>query len=49
MPASKKPTLRKLAVYACGALVFLVARPTPVVFACGAALALAGEALRVWA
>ena len=32
MPASKKPTLRKLAVYACGA-----------------ALALAGEALRVWA
>jgi len=49
MPASKKPTLRKLAVYACGALVFLVARPTPVLFACGAALALAGEALRVWA
>jgi protein-S-isoprenylcysteine O-methyltransferase Ste14 len=49
MPASKKPTLRKLAVYLGGAIFFLIARPQPVLFACGASLAIAGEALRVWA
>lgn len=49
MPASKKPTLRKLAVYSAGALVFLLADPMPALFAAGAALALAGEFLRIWA
>lgn len=49
MPASKRPTVRKLAVYAVAAAFFLVAKPQPLLFACGATLAIAGEALRVWA
>lgn len=49
MPASKRPTIRKLAVYAGAAIFFVIARPTPLLFACGATLAIAGEALRVWA
>lgn len=49
MPASKKPTLRRVAVYACCAVVFLFATPTPVLFAVGAALAVLGELLRIWA
>jgi len=49
MPASKKPTLRKMAVYASALLVFLLARPTPLFFAIGASLCVAGELLRLWA
>ncbi len=49
MAASKKPTLRRLVVYAAGALVLLLAKPTPWLFAIGAVLAVAGELLRIWA
>ncbi|MBL8841860.1 MAG: isoprenylcysteine carboxylmethyltransferase family protein [Planctomycetes bacterium] len=49
MPASKKPTLRRIAVYLAGALVFVLARPTIELYAVGCGLALAGEALRLWA
>ena len=49
MPASKKPTIRRLFVFLCGLLVFVLARPTPVLFAVGAAVAFLGEALRIWA
>jgi protein-S-isoprenylcysteine O-methyltransferase Ste14 len=49
MPASKKPTLRKVAVYLVAAAIFLIARPQPLLFACGATIAIVGEALRVWA
>lgn len=49
MPASKKPTLRRMSVYACAALVFLLARPTPKLFAVGATLCVLGELLRIWA
>jgi protein-S-isoprenylcysteine O-methyltransferase Ste14 len=49
MPASKKPTLRRISVYACGALVFLLARPTPLLFGIGASLCVVGELLRIWA
>jgi protein-S-isoprenylcysteine O-methyltransferase Ste14 len=49
MPASKKPTLRRIAVYLSAVLIFLLARPTPLLYAIGAALCVAGESLRVWA
>jgi protein-S-isoprenylcysteine O-methyltransferase Ste14 len=49
MPSSKRPTLRRIAVYAGGVIFFLIARPTRELFIAGAALALAGEVLRVWA
>ena len=49
MSASKTPTTRRVAVYAAAVLVFLLASPTPVLFAVGASLALLGECLRVWA
>lgn len=49
MPASKKPTLRRLAVYAVAVLVLVLARPTPRLYAIGCGLALLGEALRLWA
>jgi len=49
MPASKKPTLRRLAVYLSAALVFFLARPTPLFFAIGATLCILGEVLRIWA
>jgi hypothetical protein len=35
--------------FAFGALVFVLARPTPATLAVGAPIALAGEALRIWA
>ena len=49
MSASKKPTFRRIAVYAAVLAVFWRASPTPILFASGAVLALAGEALRIWA
>jgi len=49
MSASKKPTVRKVAVYGAGLAVFVLASPTPELFAVGAAIALAGEGLRLWA
>ena len=49
MPASKKPTLRKMAVYACALLVLALARPQPLFFAIGATLCVLGELLRIWA
>jgi protein-S-isoprenylcysteine O-methyltransferase Ste14 len=49
MPASKKPTLRRVLVYLGCALVFVVASPTKHFFAIGATLCVLGEALRVWA
>lgn len=49
MPASKKPTLRRLAVYATGLLIFALAQPTSTLYAIGCALAVAGEWLRIWA
>jgi len=49
MPASRKPTIRRLTVYVCCALVFLLARPTPLLFAVGATLCVLGELLRIWA
>ncbi len=49
MPASKKPTLRRIFVYASGAIVFLLARPTPLFFGIGATLCVSGELLRIWA
>jgi protein-S-isoprenylcysteine O-methyltransferase Ste14 len=49
MPASKKPTLRRVIVYAGGALVLLLARPDPRLYAIGALLCVAGELLRIWA
>lgn len=49
MPASKKPTLRRLAVYAAGLMVFVLAHPTPTLYAIGAGLAVSGELLRIWA
>ena len=48
MPASKKPTVRKMAVYAAGISVFVLASPTPTLFAIGAVLAVIGESWRVW-
>ena len=49
MPASKKPTLRRIAVYLAAVLVLLSARPTPRFYAIGAGLCLLGELLRIWA
>ncbi|MFO0981173.1 MAG: hypothetical protein U1E76_05375 [Planctomycetota bacterium] len=49
MPASKAPTSRRLFVYACVLLVLAFARPAPLLLAIGAALALGGELLRLWA
>jgi len=49
MPASKKPTLRRLAVYLVAVLVLVMAQPTPVLYAVGCGLAVAGELLRLWA
>ena len=49
MSASKKPTLRRIVVYSAVIAVFWFASPTPVLFAFGATLALAGELLRIWA
>ena len=49
MPASKKLTVRRLAVYLAGITVFVLAHPTPKLYAIGCGLALLGEFLRVWA
>jgi protein-S-isoprenylcysteine O-methyltransferase Ste14 len=45
----KRSRLRVRAGYAAGLLVLAVARPTPLSMACGLPLALAGEAVRLWA
>jgi protein-S-isoprenylcysteine O-methyltransferase Ste14 len=49
MAASKKPTIRRLPVYALAVGVILLASPHPVLLALGAGLATLGEALRLWA
>jgi protein-S-isoprenylcysteine O-methyltransferase Ste14 len=49
MSASKRPTVRKLAVYAAALLVFLLAKPVPDLYLAGCVLAVLGETLRVWA
>ncbi len=41
--------IRRVFVYACGALVFVFASPKPALFAAGATLAILGELLRIWA
>lgn len=49
MPASKKPTLRRFAVYATGGIIFVLARPTLPLYLIGCGLAVVGELLRIWA
>ncbi len=41
--------MRRIAVYLAGATIFYMARPTLPLYAIGCGLALAGEALRLWA
>jgi protein-S-isoprenylcysteine O-methyltransferase Ste14 len=49
LPASKRPTPRKLAVYAIAAAIVYFARPSPSRVAFGGILVSAGIALRIWA
>jgi protein-S-isoprenylcysteine O-methyltransferase Ste14 len=49
MPASKRPTPRKLFVYACTAALVFLADPTPAGVVAGGLLVAAGIALRIWA
>lgn len=49
MSASRKPTARRIAVYLAALAVFVLASPTPQLFAAGAALVVLGELLRIWA
>lgn len=49
MSASKRPNARRILLYLFGASLLVLADPVPIWFAAGTALALPGEALRLWA
>ncbi|MEW6745928.1 MAG: isoprenylcysteine carboxylmethyltransferase family protein [Planctomycetota bacterium] len=49
MPASKRPTIRRIFVYACIVAVLVLARPVVWLYPVGAFLVVVGEVLRIWA
>ncbi len=49
MPASKKPTIRRVVVYLFAVGILVLASPVPLFFCLGAVVVVLGELLRIWA